>query len=209
MSRTPVELLKRAQVGDEEAISELLQMHRARLAKMVRTRLNPLIRGRVDELDIIQESYLEAVKRLPDYLADPQAPFFLWLRKITGYKIIDVHRRHLGGAKRNAERELSINRVGLPMATSVCLAANLVGSLTTPSQAVIKLETQLAIQNAMEDLNPVDREILSLRHFEELTNLEAAEELGIEPAAASKRFVRSLQRLQKVLEDCGLVNADP
>jgi RNA polymerase sigma-70 factor (ECF subfamily) len=198
-------LFERARAGDQEAIGDLLRSHRARLLNMVRTRLNPRIRGRVDESDVVQEAFLEAAQRLPEYLAGPRTPFFLWLRQILGHKIVDAHRRHLGAQVRNAEREISLDTGGRPIATSLCLAAQLLGQLTSPSQAMIRAETRVALQEAINAMEPLDREILALRHFEELSNQEAAQELGIEPAAASKRFVRALQRLQCILQDLGLV----
>lgn len=198
-------LLNRAKTGDESAIGDLLDLHRERLLKMIQTRLNPRIRKRVDASDVMQESYLEAVKRLPEYLNGPQAPFFLWLRQITGYKIIDVHRRHLATQGRNADLEVGHVDRGWPKATSVCLATQVIDHLTTPSQILVKQETRAALQEAINGMNPNDREILALRHFEELTNEEAASEMGITPAAASKRFVRALQRLHGILVELDLV----
>ncbi|MEM7314862.1 MAG: ECF-type sigma factor, partial [Planctomycetota bacterium] len=150
MSISEDELFQRARDGDNEAVAELLQLHRPRLRKMVAARLNPRIRGRLDESDVIQEAYLEAAKKLPEYLSAPRAPFFLWLRKITSYKIIDAHRRHLVGEGRDAEREVRLNQGRTQMASSIFLAANLMGNLTTPSQALIKLETQAAIHECID-----------------------------------------------------------
>jgi len=169
-SNDTMQLLERARAGEGEAINDLLRLHRARLLRMVRTRLNPRIRGRVDESDVVQETYLETAKRLPEYLAEPRAPFFLWLRQITGHRIIDVHRRHLGAQARNADMEISLDTGGRPIATSLCLAAQLLGQLTTPSQVLVRAETRAALQDAINATEPQDREILALRHFEELSN---------------------------------------
>ena len=131
--------------------------------------------------------------------------FFLWLRKITGQRIIDVHRRHLGTQARDVRAEVSVHRGRAPMATSVSLAAALLGGLTSPTQAAAKAELRLALQNALAAMEPFDREILSLRHFESLSNKEAAAELGIEQDAASKRYLRAVRRLKVILEDLGIV----
>ena len=125
-------LLARAANGDETAVNELFSRYRKRLKQMVRFRLNRLLQGRVDDSDILQETYLEAAKRLPDYLATEPLPFFLWLRHITGEKIIDVHRRHLGAKKRSAGQEISLHRGPMPAASSASLAAQLTGRLTSP-----------------------------------------------------------------------------
>jgi len=87
-----------------------------------------------------------------------------------------------------------------PQATSVSLAAQLLGRFTSVTQAVQRAEMQLILQEAINALDPIDREILALRHFEELSNDETAQVLGIKPSAASNRHVRALKRLRDVLK---------
>lgn len=200
------ELVRRAAAGDTQATNDLVARHRDRLKRMVRLRLNRRLQGRVDESDILQEALLEASRRLPEYLQSHESPFFLWLRRITSHKIIDAHRRHLGAQARDADLEISLHRGPLPRANSVSLAAQLLGRLTSPSAAAIKAETRLKLQEALNQMDELDREILALRHFEQLTNVEAAAELDLETSAASKRYLRALQRLQKILTDLGLVS---
>jgi RNA polymerase sigma-70 factor (ECF subfamily) len=183
----------------------LFDRYRDRLKKMVRMRLNPRLQGRVDDSDVLQDAYVEAARRLPDYLKGPRAPFFLWLRQITSQRLIDVHRRHLGARARDAGLEISLHRGRLPLASSVSLAAQLIGRLTSPSEAAARAETRLALQEALNRMEELDREILSLRLYEDMSNQEAAQELGVEEKTASKRYVRALQRLQKVLAELGLV----
>jgi RNA polymerase sigma-70 factor (ECF subfamily) len=193
------ELMQRAAAGDQQALTALFEQYRSRLKKMIRLRLNRQLQGRIDDSDILQDAYLEAAKRLPDYLADPQAPFFLWLRKIIGNKLLEIHRTHLATQKRNADLEVSLYRGALPAANSMSLAAQLLGQLTSPSEAAVKAEMRLKLQEALNGLDPIDREILALRHFEQLNNAETAAELELETPAASKRYIRALARLQKVL----------
>lgn len=197
-------LLRSAAGGDAQAQTQLFERFRRRLKKMVRLRLNRRLQGRIDDSDIVQDALLAASRRLPQYLENPQAPFFLWLRRITGDKLLETHRTHLGTQARDAEREVSLHRGALPPATSVSLAAQLVGRLTSPSQAAVKAEMRIQLQEALNSLDPLDREILALRHFEQLTNAEAAQELELEPSAASKRYIRALARLQKVLGQSNL-----
>jgi RNA polymerase sigma-70 factor (ECF subfamily) len=193
------ELLARAGSGDEAALTELFSRYRKRLKQMVRLRLNRQLQGRVDDSDVLQESYLEAAKRLPDYLAKRPLPFFLWLRHITGEKLIDMHRRHLGAKMRDAGQELSLHRGPMPAASSASLAAQLMGRLTSPSQAAIKAETRLRVQEVLNNMDPLDREILTLRHFEQLNNVEVAETLGMNESTASSRYLRALKRLKDEL----------
>jgi len=166
---------------------------------MVRLRLNRQLQGRVDESDIVQEAYLEASKRLKAYREELDAPFYLWLRQITGEKLIDAHRRHLGARMRDAGREVSICRGPMPAATTAALAAQLLGRLTSPSQAVVKAEMRVRVQEALESLEPMDREVLVLRHFEQLDGAESAQVLGVSKTAASSRYFRAVRRLKKVL----------
>ncbi len=198
-SDEPARLLAGAANGDEAALTELFSRYRKRLKQMVRLRLNRLLQGRVDDSDILQETYLEAARRLPDYLEDEPLPFFLWLRHIAGEKIIDVHRRHLGAKMRNAGQEISLHRGPMPAASSASLAAQLTGRLTSPSLAAIKAETRLRVQEVLNGMDPLDREILTLRHFEQLSNVEVARTLEMNESTTSSRYLRALKRLKDEL----------
>jgi RNA polymerase sigma-70 factor, ECF subfamily len=192
-------LIEQAVRGDQRALGELLGRHRERLRRMVALRLDRRLQGRVDPSDIIQEACLDAARRLPEYHKNPAMPFFLWLRFLAGQRLVDEHRKHLGAAARDAGREISLYRGALPETSSAALAAHLLGALTTPSQAAIRVERKIRLQEALNSLDPIDREVLALRHFEELSNTEAAVVLGLDKSAASKRYARALIRLKAIL----------
>ena len=197
---TPLELLRRAADGDRDALSEALSVHRDRLKRMVRLRLDRRLQGRVDESDVVQDALLDASRRLSEYVVDPAVPFFLWLRHITGRKLVDIHRRHLGADKRDAALEISLHGAS-PAASSASLAARLVGRLTSPSQAATRAELQLRVREALETLDPVDREVLALRHYEQLSNVEVAAVLGIGKSTASSRYLRALKKVKDLLDE--------
>ena len=157
-------LLARAAAGDEAAARDLFACHRSRLKRMVRLRLSRRLQGRVDDSDVLQEACLDVARRLPEYAADPKVPFFLWVRHLTGLKLAEIHRRHLGTQGRDASREISLHRGALPEADSVSLAAQLLGQLTTPSQAAVRAELRLLVQDALAAMDPVDREVLATKH---------------------------------------------
>jgi RNA polymerase sigma-70 factor (ECF subfamily) len=192
-------LLQRAAGGDSTALNQLFNRHRDRLRWMVRLRLNRRLQGRVDPSDVLQEAYLEIAREFKDYAQKPTMPFFLWLRFITGQKLLAFHRFHLGTQMRDAEQEVSLYRGALPQTNSVSLAAQLLGRMTSASVAAMRAETQIKVQEALNSMEPMDREILALRHFEMLTNEETAQVLGIKKSAASNRYVRALKRLKDVL----------
>jgi RNA polymerase sigma-70 factor (ECF subfamily) len=193
------DLLRRAAAGDQDAVNGLCALYRDRLRAMVRLRLNRRLQGRVDPSDILQEAYLEIARNLPDYLRAPPLPFYLWLRHITGQKLIMAHRQHLGAKMRDADREVSLYRGALPEASSEFLAAQLLGRFTSVSQAAMRAELQIRVQEALNSMDAIDREVLALRHFEMLTNDEAAAVLGLKKSAASNRYVRALERLRELL----------
>jgi RNA polymerase sigma-70 factor (ECF subfamily) len=193
------DLLQRAAGGDEQALRELFSRYRDRLKRMVHLRLSRRLQGRVDDSDVLQESFLEIAKRLKEYVRNPAVPFFLWLRHMTGLKLSEIHRRHLGTQLRDADREVSLHRGGLPEADSVSLAAQLLGKLTTPSQAAIKAEMRLHVQEALNSMDPIDREVLALKHFEQLSTSEIAEVLGMSKAGAGSRYLRAIKRLREIL----------
>jgi RNA polymerase sigma-70 factor (ECF subfamily) len=124
---------------------------------MVRMRLNRRLQSRVDESDVLQDAFVEAVKRLPDYLSNPRAPFFLWLRQITFQRLIDLHRYHLGAQARDAGVEVALHRGRFPVASSISLAAQLLGRFTSPTQAAVKAETRIALQDAIGEQRPGER----------------------------------------------------
>jgi RNA polymerase sigma-70 factor (ECF subfamily) len=198
------DLLRRAAAGDQQAVNELFAVYRDRLRAMVRLRLNRRLQGRIDPSDVLQEAYLEICKHLADYLRAPTLPFFLWLRHITGQKLIAVHRQHLGAQMRDADREVSLYRGALPQASSASLAAQLLGHFTSASHAAVRAELQIQVQEALNGMDPLDREVLALRHFEMLSNAETAAVLGIKKSAASNRYIRALERLKDIL--AGLPN---
>lgn len=193
------ERLQQAGWGNQQQLGELLAGCRGRLRQMVELRLDRRLQGRVDPSDVIQEAFLEASSRLEEYLRNPSMPFFFWLRFITRQKLMVFHRRHLGTRARDANREVSLYRGGLPQATSAALVNRLLGRHSTPSQAAQRRERKIRLEEALNSMEPIDREVLLLRHFEELTNSETAVALGINATAANNRYVRALKRLRKIL----------
>jgi len=192
-------LLHSAAAGDQQAWGALLTRHKERLRRLVAFRLDQRLQGRIDASDVIQEIYLEAFQHVADYLRQPELPFFLWLRGIAGNKLLELHRFHLGTQMRDAGREVSLYRGTLPATTSAALAAQLLGHVTRPSEAAIRAEVKIRLQEALNSMDSLDREVLALRHFEQLTTAEAAQVLGIKEKAAGKRYLRALKRLKDIL----------
>jgi RNA polymerase sigma-70 factor (ECF subfamily) len=166
---------------------------------MVEMRLDWRLRARIDASDVIQDAFVEVTQRLEDYFHDAKVPFFLWLRLVVGEQLKNLHRHHLSVQMRDARREVSLYRDALPEASSAALAAQLLGKQTSPTQAALRAERMLRMQQAINSLDAIDREIVSLRHFEQLNRSEAAQVLGIEESAATKRYVRALKRLKAAL----------
>jgi RNA polymerase sigma-70 factor (ECF subfamily) len=193
------ELLEQAAAGNADGWGQLLAGHRERLRRMIALRLDRHLQGRIDPSDVIQEAYMEAWERLPQYLENPSMPFFLWLRFLTGQRLVTLHRHHLGRRMRDPGREVSLHGGTLPEATSAALAAQLLGHDTRPSEAAMRAELKVRLQEALDSLEPIDREVLSLRHFEQLSRAETAQVLGIKESAVSKRYVRALERLKDIL----------
>jgi RNA polymerase sigma-70 factor (ECF subfamily) len=193
------DLIRRAREGDPQAQATLFSHFRERLRRMIHLRLDRRLTGRVDSSDVLQDVYLEAQDRLKSGGADPNLPYFLWLRLVTGQKLVDIHRHHLGTRMRDAGMEVSLHRGAMPAASSASLAAQLLGTITSATQAAIRAEHRLIVQDALNGLDPIDREILVLRHFEHLSNDEAALALGLKRSAASQRYIRALKRLKEVL----------
>ena len=202
-------LVAQAAAGDPHALGELLTQYEDRLLRAVTFRMDRRLRGRVDPTDIVQEAYVEATTRFETYARQPEMPFFLWLRFLTMQKLLQVHREHFGVKARDVEREVSIYDVYSPQATSAVLAAQLLGKHTSPSQAAVRGEIQHQLEQMLNVMEPIDREVLALRHFEQLSNAEAARVLDINESAASSRYVRAIRRLKQLLETSKITKTRP
>jgi RNA polymerase sigma-70 factor (ECF subfamily) len=192
-------LIERLRCGDRSAAAELISRQRERSRRMIELRLDPRLRGRLDTSDVLQDAMLDVATRLEEYVKDPKVPFFLWVRLVVGERLAWLHRHHLGVKMRDAGREVSLYRAALPEASSFALASMLMGALTSPTQAAVLAERQLRVLEALNSLDPIDREVLALRHFEHLTPAEAAMVLGVKPDAASKRYIWALKRAKELL----------
>jgi RNA polymerase sigma-70 factor (ECF subfamily) len=185
--------------GDRQSLAALFDRYRDRLRRMVELRMDPRLRARVDASDVLQEAYLELAGDLDAYRSDPRLPPLLWMRLHVGRRLTTLHRQHLGAQMRNAGLEISLYREALPEASSAALASMLLGKHTSPTQAALRAERLLRVQEALNSLDPLDREVLALRHFEQLNRAETAEVLGITQDAGAKRYFRALKRLKEVL----------
>jgi RNA polymerase sigma-70 factor (ECF subfamily) len=188
-------LLERLRSGDDQALGELFELHRERLWRMLYVRLDSRLSSRVAPDDVLQETFLDVARRVGEYLASAAVPFYVWLRFLTLQRMQMMQRAHLG----TRMRDVALERRNVPFASPESMAGQLVGDLTSPSQAAMRHELQDRLRAALAEMDPVDREVLALRHFEELGNNEVAEVLGISKDAASKRHVRALKRLRDVL----------
>jgi RNA polymerase sigma-70 factor (ECF subfamily) len=182
-----------------QELTELFERYRERLKLMVHLRMDRRLQARVDSSDVLQEAFLEGAERYERYKAKPTMPPFLWLRFLVGQRMILMHRRHLGVKARAAGREVSLFHGALPEANSESLAAQLLGKLSSPSQVAMRSELQVRLQQALNSMDEMDREVLVLRHFEQLSNVEVAEVLGLAQRTASKRYVTALRRLKEIV----------
>jgi len=189
-------IVARVEAGDEEALGELFVRFQPRLTRLIALRLAPQLRGRLDSADVLQEAWLDIGRRFGEWREKREMPLFLWVRFLTVQKLAELHRCH-GAQQRDAGREVPLHAG--PSASVASLAERLAGSFTSPSQGVRRAELVDRVHQAIAELGEMDREVLVLRHFEELSNNEVAEVLGITKAGASNRYVRALKRLRVAL----------
>lgn len=192
-------LLDDARAGREEAVNRLLDRHRDSLRRMVQMRLDARIQRRVDVSDVVQDVLVEAHRRLANYLKNPTLSFHLWLRQIAQDRIIDAHRRHRVSGKRSVDREQPLVVNADAENSAIELAAQLMDKGITPATAVAQREMAQVVERALVQLEEQDHEIILLRHYEQLSNQEAAHVLGLTEPAASMRYLRAIRRLRAVL----------
>lgn len=192
-------LLDRVGQGEEAAVEQLLAEHRESVRRMISLRLDPAIARRVDASDVVQDVLLEASRRLRDYLKSPPMPFHLWLRHLAKDHLIDAHRRHRLAQKRGVDREQPLVPAGFADQSSVELAGRFIDQELTPASAAIRQELERRLHAAIAEMDEADREVLVMRHFEQLSNQEVAAELELTEAAASMRYLRAVRRLRDLL----------
>jgi RNA polymerase sigma-70 factor (ECF subfamily) len=202
------ELLSQARAGRPEAVERLLTAHREPLRRMIGLRLDPALAARVDASDVVQDVLLEAHRRLADYLRNPTMPFGLWLRHIAKDHVIDAHRRHRQAQRRSLDREQPLVPAALADHSSFELAGQILDQELTPATAAIRHELQRRLDAAVAGLDEDDREVILMRHGEQLSNQEVAAALGLSEAAASMRYLRAVRRLRAVLLPEGGQSAD-
>lgn len=201
------ELIVSAKAGDAAAAGELLERHRESLHRLVSLRADRAIQGRVDASDIVQDALIEANRRLSDYLQEPRMPFHLWLRQIAKDRIIDAHRRHRGAGQRSVDREQSL--AACQDQSALDLAAQLRdGRELTPATAMLRQELQERFRAALAQLDETDREIIEMRHFEQLANQDVAQALSLSEAAAGMRYLRAMRRLRALLDEVPSARGD-
>jgi len=197
------ELLLGAKNGDADAVNRLIERHRGAVLRMVQMRLDQKIRRRVDVSDVVQDVMIDASRRLQEYIANPVMPFHLWLRHIAKDRIIDAHRRHRGSQKRSVDREQGLAVPGADDHSTMDLAAHLCDGELTPAAAATQREMAQRVEAAITELGGQDGEIIIMRHYEQLSNQEAALSLGLSEPAASMRYLRAVRRLREMLTGSG------
>jgi RNA polymerase sigma-70 factor (ECF subfamily) len=197
------QLLDRVGRGDRAARDRLLGRHRQRLRNLIALHLDPRIAARIDPSDVVQESLAEADRRLADYLGSRPLPFYPWLRRLALQRLTDLHRLHLRSQERSVRREEA--RLPLLSDDSVQrLAGRLVARGSNPSAGLHRRDLRERLRAALSRLAERDREVLILRHLEQLSVKEIASVLGITEGAVKVRHVRALERLRLALdEDAG------
>lgn len=194
------EIVEALQSEREEALAKYFFAVESRLKRVVNFRLDYRLSGRVSESDVIQETFVRAANRIDSFLEKDDMPFFVWLRLEVNQKLHEIHRHHFGAGKRDIRKEMNIGSNRDSAKTSMALAAHIVAQLTSPSRLIERAEQIAMLEKTLNEMNELDREVIALRHFEELSNIETAKTLDIEPAAASKRYLRALKRLKEIME---------
>lgn len=202
------ELLKNVKEGDSQAVERLLTRHRDSLHRMIQLRLDQRIKQRIDVSDVVQDVLIEANRRLRDYLENPVMAFHLWIRQIAKDRLIDAHRRHRVSAKRSIDREQGMIVHGAIDQSSIELVGQLIDPQMTPAAAANQRELATHVEAAIARLGDTDREIVLMRHYEQLSNSEIASTLGLSEPAASMRYLRAIRRLRELLDEDAAASAD-
>ena len=199
----PAELIRSAEAGNQEALAQAFDLYRSRFIRMVDLRMDPKLKGRVGASDVIQEAFLDLAKKHAKFAArdEPQKmSLFVWMRLVVAERLINIRRRHLETDKRDAAREISMEKKTFDGSSSGCLAGRLVDSFTSASNRAIRAEIQAELLKTLDDMKAMDREIITMRSFEGMSNVEVAQSLGLSENGASSRYVRAMTQLKQRLQ---------
>ncbi|MEM1070553.1 MAG: sigma-70 family RNA polymerase sigma factor [Planctomycetota bacterium] len=192
------QIVAKAAAGDAPALARVFDLHRERLHRMIRMRLDPRLRSRLDPSDVLQEAFVDARRRFLEYAENPEFSVYFWLRNIVSNRLSKLHRHHLDAQKRDAKREISLD-VAMPEASSVFLAAQLAASSASIDRQLVQAEVQARLEIALDEMDPKDREVIALRHFEEMATEEVGEILGLTRSGVLKRYTRALRKLRDAI----------
>ena len=193
------ELTARMREGNKDALATVFSDYRERLRRIIQFRIDYRIAARVSDSDVLQETYIAAAKRLSHFSQQTEMSAFLWLRLLVKQQLVDIHRQHLKAEKRDARKEMNLQAHVASAHTSMALAVQLAGSITAASEVLARAETIALLESSLNEMDEIDREVIALRHFEELTNIETASILNLQPSAASKRYLRAMSRLSQLM----------
>jgi RNA polymerase sigma-70 factor (ECF subfamily) len=194
-------LVESAAAGEQASLENLLNLYTDRLTRMICLRIDRRISARIDVEDVVQEVHMHASQHLVDYVQRPAVPFYLWLRGVAVNVLLELHRRHLGTRKRDARVEVSLQSPYALEASSQAIAKHLAESGTSPSNAAMRIEWESGLKTIVDSMPPADKEVLALRHFEQLNPRETAQVLQISEKAAGMRYIRALRKLRQLLSD--------
>lgn len=185
-----------------KVLAEIFIEYQPRLVRLIDLRLDRRLYGRVGVDDVLQEAFLSSAQRVRHFLESTECSLYIWIRGIVLQTMVDLHRHHLGTQKRDANRQMNLLSEAIDSSGSRSLLASLSGSVTSPSRELRNEELLGKLEQLLSKLSPEDCEVLTMRHFEELTNNEVAEILHLSAAGASLRYTRALERLQELIATC-------
>ena len=192
------QLLQRAQRGDAHAVEQLMNKHRQRLRRMISVRMDPRLTSRVDPSDVVQETLADASRKLPEYAREQPLPFYPWLRQIAWSRLVDLHHQHIDAKKRSITREQKLD-MDVSDESVLDLARQFVSSGTSPSARLVRQELHQRAREAMARMEPNDREVLVMRHLEQMQISEIAAVLNLTESAVKMRRLRAIERLRNRL----------
>ncbi len=197
LNAEPESLRRRLAAREVQALGELFALHHERLLQFIRFRLDSRLQARIDAEDVLQDAYIDAEKRIDSFDFDKATTAYVWIRMVVGQTLTDLHRRHVEAKARGVGREAFLGDV--PAASSAAISQRFVARLISPSGQAMRGELEQLVERTLNDMDPIDREMLVLRHFEEVGNAEAAQILGLPESTASSRYLRALAKLRNVI----------
>lgn len=199
MNHQPELLIAAARLHSDQELGPLLDLYRSYLSLLARIEVGPRLQRKIDPSDLVQETLLDAHRQFSRFEGTTEAQFLAWLRCILAGRAANTVRHYLGTQSRNVQQELEVQLNESFDRVSGHLSQIAIATSESPSQQAQRREQAVLIADALHQLPDDYRDVIVLRHWDELTFPEIAQRLNRSVDSVEKLWLRALGKLKQTV----------